>query len=150
MQALSEGQSEFITHSGLQLGGEPIISGMQLHWQRPPMSRGGKLLGPHGFGSHGSSAITGSIATDIWYDIRCFVTSKVLRFGLKRQEVKGSPSYPSLQVQVAIWLMTRHWALTPHSPGHGSTQCNLWHALLEGQSALIVHSGLHATYGSPK
>ena len=46
--------------------------------------------------------------------------------------------------------MTLHWALTPHRPGHGSTHFNRWHALLDGQSALIVHSGLHATYGSPR
>ena len=108
-------------------------SGMQEHWQRPPTSCGGKLFRPHGLGSQGSSAIIGSIG-----------------FGPNRQELKGSPSYPSLHVQVAIWLITLHWALTPHSPGHGSTQCSLWHALLEGQSALIVHSGRHATYGSPK
>ena len=54
MHASSEGQSAFMTHSGLQLGGEPIISGRQeqRHW--PPMSLGGLLFGPQGLGSHGS------------------------------------------------------------------------------------------------
>ena len=51
-----------MTHSGLQLGGDPIISRIQVHWQRPPTSRGGKLFGPQGLGSQGSSATTGSIA----------------------------------------------------------------------------------------
>ena len=47
-------------------------------------------------------------------------------------------------------MITLHSALTPHNPGHGSTHLFLWHALSDGQSALMVHSGLHATYGSPK
>ena len=46
--------------------------------------------------------------------------------------------------------MTRHSAFTPQSPGHGSTHLRLRHALFDGHSGLIVHSGLHATYGSPK
>ena len=58
MQALSEEQSELTTHSGRQLGGEPIISGRQEHWQRSPITRGGLLFGPHGFGSHGSTYST--------------------------------------------------------------------------------------------
>jgi len=42
MQALSEGQSELPTHSGLQLGGEPIMSGMHVHWHLSPISLGGR------------------------------------------------------------------------------------------------------------
>ena len=61
MHALSIGQSWFITHSGRQLGGEPIISGKQEHWHLSPMTLGGLELGPQGFGSHGSS-MTGCIA----------------------------------------------------------------------------------------
>ena len=52
---MSDEQSEFTTHSGRQLGGEPIISGRQEHWQRSPITRGGLLFGPQGFGSHGST-----------------------------------------------------------------------------------------------
>ena len=64
MQALSVGQSAFTTHSGRQLGGDPIISGRQEHWHLSPIRRGGLLFGPQGFGSHGSSATTGSIAVE--------------------------------------------------------------------------------------
>ena len=69
---------------------------------------------------------------------------------MSEHAVKGSPLYPGLQVQVGAWLTTLHWALTPHTPGQGSTQCSETQARLLGQSALMVHSGLHATYGSPK
>ena len=62
MQASAEGQSELTTHSGLQFGGDPIISGKHEHWQRSPICRGGKALSPHGFGSQGSSATIGSMA----------------------------------------------------------------------------------------
>ena len=66
MQALSEEQSEFMTHSGRQLGGEPIISERQEHWHRSPIFLGGLLLGPQGFGTQGStSATTGSVAGEM-------------------------------------------------------------------------------------
>ena len=58
--------------------------------------------------------------------------------------------YPSKHVQVGMWFSTRQTALIPHVPGQGSTHLFLWHALLEGQSELTTHSGLQATYGSPK
>ena len=79
-----------------------------------------------------------------------FLQTKNLRIGLRLQVEKGSPTYPSIHVQVAIWLITLHCALTPHKPGQGSTQCRFLQARVDGQSALIVHSGRHATYGSPK
>ena len=49
-----------MTHSGLQLGGLPIMSGMQEHWHLSPIRLGGRELGPQGFGSQGSTS-TGSI-----------------------------------------------------------------------------------------
>jgi hypothetical protein len=49
-------------HSGLQLGGEPVIPGRQVQSQRSPFRLGGFVYGPQGFGLHGSSSITGSIA----------------------------------------------------------------------------------------
>ena len=49
-----------------------------------------------------------------------------------------------------MWLTTLHTALMPHKPGQGSTHLQLRQALLAGHSELIVHSGLQATYGSPK
>ena len=70
--------------------------------------------------------------------------------GLSLQDVKGSPSYPGRHIHIAIWLLTLHWALIPQVPGQGSIHLFLWHALIEGQSELTTHSGLHATYGSPK
>ena len=70
--------------------------------------------------------------------------------GFSLQETKGSPMYPSRQVHVAIWFFTLHWALIPQVPGQGSIHLFLWHALLDGQSELTIHSGLHATQGSPK
>jgi hypothetical protein len=62
MQALSGEQSELMTHSGRQLGGEPIMVGRQEHWHCSPTVRGGLLLGPQGFGWQGSTATTGSMA----------------------------------------------------------------------------------------
>ena len=41
-------------------------------------------------------------------------------------------------------------ALIPQVPGQGSTHLFLWQALFDGQSELTTHSGLQATYGSPK
>lgn len=133
IQALLEGQSEFTTHSGRQFGGDPIISGKQEHWHCPPMSLGGFELGPHGLGSQGSR-----------------MTGGLMVCGIREHAEKGSPRYPGLQVHTGLWLTTLHFALTPQTPGQGSTQCKLTQALLEGQSALMVHSGRHATYGSPK
>ena len=63
MQALSEEQSAFMVHSGLQFGGEPIICGKHEHWHCPPLENGGLLFGPQGLGSQGSSGITGAKAT---------------------------------------------------------------------------------------
>jgi hypothetical protein len=62
MQALSGEQSELMTHSGRQLGGEPIMVGRQEHWHCSPTTRGGLVLGPQGFGWQGSIATTGSMA----------------------------------------------------------------------------------------
>ena len=55
-------QSELTMHSGLQLGGEPIILGWQEHWHLSPMILGWLLLGPQGFGSQGSSTSTAAVA----------------------------------------------------------------------------------------
>ena len=79
-----------------------------------------------------------------------YILSINLRIGLSLHDVKGSPMYPSMQVQIGIWFLTLQIALTPQVPGHGSMHLFLWHALLEGQSELTTHSGRHATYGSPK
>lgn len=46
--------------------------------------------------------------------------------------------------------MTLHSAFTPHRPGQGSTHLRFLQALFDGHSGFVVHSGLHATYGSPK
>lgn len=43
---------------------------------------------------------------------------------------------------MGLWLITSHLAFRPHVLAQGFAQRNLWHALLEGHSALTVHSGL--------
>ena len=52
MQALFDGQSELSTHSGRQLGTEPIMLGTQPHWACPETTWHCEL-GPHGVGVHG-------------------------------------------------------------------------------------------------
>ena len=68
-----------------------------------------------------------------------------LRIGFSLHAVKGSPMYPSLQVQVGMWFWTLQFAFTPQVPGQGSMQWSCWHALFDGQSELTTHSGLQAT-----
>lgn len=62
----------------------------------------------------------------------------------------GSPKYPTRHEQVGAWLITRHSAFKPQTPGHGSTHFWLTQALFFGQSLFITHSGRHSIYGSPK
>ena len=62
MQARLGLQSAFKTHSGLQFGGLPIRFGRHEHWHLSPTTRGILEFGPHGFGSHGFSAMIGSVA----------------------------------------------------------------------------------------
>ena len=88
-QALSLGQSEFKTHSGRHPWyGSPWYSGMQVQIPSKQFA-----FGPQGFGSHGSSANGGGAGF------------------LGLQPLNGSPSYPSMQVQIGIWFWTWHWAL---------------------------------------
>ena len=54
-----------MTHSGLQFGGEPIMSGRQVHRHLLPLILGGSEFGPHGFGTHGSSNTTGATAVNM-------------------------------------------------------------------------------------
>lgn len=46
----------------------------------------------------------------------------VTEIGAGVQRMKGSPVKPGRQLQIGLWLMTRHWAWTPHVPRQGSTQ----------------------------
>ncbi|KAJ4432721.1 hypothetical protein ANN_21358 [Periplaneta americana] len=64
-----------------------------------------------------------------------------LRGGVGPQLVKGSPVYPSGQVQTGVWLMTLHCAPAPQDPGQGSRHFSLRQAKLLGHSELITHSG---------
>lgn len=57
--------------------------------------------------------------------------------------VKGSPINGDGQLHTGLWLITWQSAPKPQTPGHGSTHFWLEQALSRGQSALIVHSGLH-------
>lgn len=57
------------------------------------------------------------------------------------QEVKGFPVNPALQLQIGLWFLTKHFALVPHTPGHGSIHFWLEQASFKLQSESIVHSG---------
>jgi len=59
-QACCDGQSELRTHSGRQLGTEPIIPTKQAHCAWPDTTWHWALL-PHGGGSHGLSGMGGSL-----------------------------------------------------------------------------------------
>lgn len=55
---------------------------------------------------------------------------------------KGSPVKPAGQLQIGLWLITWHLAMTPHEPAQGFIHLWLLHAWFFGQSELTVHSGL--------
>lgn len=54
---------------------------------------------------------------------------------------KAFPSKPGLQAQLGTWFKTLQTAFKPQEPGQGSIQRSFTHALVFGQSELIVHSG---------
>jgi len=68
VQASFFGQSELITHSGLQVGGAPTNPFMQLHTACILFCRHW-LFGPHGDGLHGL-LIVGAIRKDLNYWIK--------------------------------------------------------------------------------
>lgn len=102
MQALFEGQSDDKTHSGLHPSyGLPIYSGRHVHDPAPFCSLH-TAFEPQGDGMHGVSGCgkTGSCCC--------------------RHSTNGSPMYPDIQIQLGVWLITLHSALTPQLLGHGS------------------------------
>lgn len=60
-QALFDGQSSLIAHSGRQFGGNPWKSGIQVQDGAPFTSRH-KAFGPQGFGTHGLDIGSGGCA----------------------------------------------------------------------------------------
>jgi len=58
-QAKLVGQSELMTHSGLQLGGAPNIPGVHEHTARESITRHSELA-PQGEGTQGLTALGGS------------------------------------------------------------------------------------------
>lgn len=46
-----------------------------------------------------------------------------------------------MHTQTGVWLTTRHSALKPQAPGHGSLQCRFIQAKLLEQSEFVTHSG---------
>lgn len=56
--------------------------------------------------------------------------------------MNGSPVNPDGQLQMGLWFMTSHLALTPQAPEQGLAHLNLWHARFDGHSELTTHSGL--------
>lgn len=123
MQAKWLEHSELLMHSGLQYGGFPTISGRQEHeaWSPTTLHR---AFGPQGDGWQGS--VGGA----------CWIISTW-------HLMKGSPVYLGGQLQIGLWLITWHLALTPHVPGQGSTHFWLLQASFWGHSLLVTHSGLH-------
>lgn len=122
VQALFEEQSEFRIHSGRQPSyGFPKYSGK--HWHDPmPFCSRQIAFDPQGFGSHGDRiSSTGVCCTE--------------------HAVNGSPLYPTEQMHIGIWLNTRHSALAPHKPGHGSLHLLRMHAKWLEHSELLAHSG---------
>ena len=65
--------------------------------------------------------------------------------GIGRQEEYGSPVNDAWQVQKGRWLVTRHSASIPQSPGQGSMHLERTQVFEDEQSELSVHSGLQAT-----
>lgn len=123
LQANCDGQSLLLVHSGRQYGGEPKYCWRQLQ-EAWPLIDAQCAFSPQGDGRHGSiGSATGSVIT-----IGAHLTS-------------GSPVYPELQPQMALWLMGRHIALLPQAPKHGSIHFWLMHVLVGRQSELRTHSG---------
>ena len=60
--------------------------------------------------------------------------------GAGLQFVNGSPTYPSIHVQIGVWFMTLQTAFNPQDPGHGSVHLFRMQALLLAHSGFIVHS----------
>lgn len=53
----------------------------------------------------------------------------------------ASPVYPTGQVHLGVWLITRHSASSPQEPTHGSLHLLLMHARCSAHSLLLIHSG---------
>lgn len=66
--------------------------------------------------------------------------AKFLRV-ISRQPMKGSPSYPEMQIQFGVWLTTLHSAKEPQTPGQGSLHFWLMQAKWLEHSVLLTHSG---------
>lgn len=72
-----------------------------------------------------------------------WVTKGDIRIGL--QTVSGFPVYPSLHVQIGLWLFTRQFACWPHTfDVHGFTHFWFVHALSREHSDDTTHSGRQA------
>lgn len=59
----------------------------------------------------------------------------------RKHWTNGSPVNSGLQLQIGLWLTTRHSALKPQVPAHGSIHFWLTHDLSRAQSEEATHSG---------
>lgn len=75
-----------------------------------------------------------------------YLLKNILRRGV--HWTNGSP-ISSPQLHTGLWLITWHVARIPHAPRQGLMHFWLLQASVRVQSALIVHSGLHAG-GTPR
>lgn len=152
LQAWFLGQSELITHSGLQLGGLPRNPGTQEHtaWLFITLHL---LLGPQGDGLQGFTCACSKLGT-MWFFLFSNFSVKITFFlliipSIVSQEMKALPAIPAGQEHMGIWFRTLQIAFLPQVPGHGSTHLFRTQALFKGQSLLRTHSGRQLVYGSP-
>ena len=125
MHALSDEQSELTTHSGLQFGGVPIISGRQEQWHLSPICLGGLLLGPQGLGSQGSSSTTGAIAkhAKIISDIQVTFKTYALEAGdmqwkgLQYSQTGKHSLVCGLLLGIVHCFHSVHWGTDPRNAG---------------------------------
>jgi hypothetical protein len=157
MHALSLAQSEFIVHSGLQFGGDPMYVSMQEHIGTLLVTWHSEL-GPHGDGIHGLiSGVGKSKITEkkcrkekTWaYKLSINNLINLYLLIIAAHLMKGSPWKPWRQLHIGAWFTVLHSAFSPHTPIQALTHFWLTQLFVASHSELIVHSGRQLG-GEPK
>lgn len=85
----------------------------------------------------------------LWRKRKCFglfkyfkILSYIINSPIVWHDINGFPVKPGLQPQIGLWFLTRHIALIPHVPEHGSLHFWFKHASFKLQSEFTMHSGL--------
>lgn len=130
--------SLLLTHSGLQLGGEPMNPSRQEHEGESPDCLHSEF-GPQGDGWQG-------FTTRISFSVNNVLTTRLNRestfIPIIVHLIKGSPVCSGGQLQIGLWFTTWHLAAIPQVPGHGSIHFWFTQAWFKGHSELVTHSGL--------